>query len=276
MIIWLASYPKSGNTWIRLFLDNLFSSSDKFNINQNLIQQFPLRKHFSGLTENINNQNELAKNCKDAQLRLNLDNKIKILKTHNALWKFNSGKYSFTDEINTAGVIHIVRDPRNIVTSILNYFQKKNYENAIEFMEENKVIGGGNGDADLPTIIGSWSNHYKSWKKFKKNYLLVKYEDLLRDPNNEFFKITNYLKNVANYNFDQKNIKKAIIDCNFQNLSDQEDTFGFDGNSRTNKKLNQKFFHLGPRNKWENILNVKIKDKIELIFKDEMKDLGYL
>jgi len=276
MIIWLASYPKSGNTWIRLFLDNLFSSSDKFNINQNLIQQFPLRKHFYGLTENINNQNELAKNCIDAQLRLNLDGKIKILKTHNALWKFNNGEYSFTDEINTIGVIHIVRDPRNIVTSILNYFQKKNYENAIEFMEKDKVIGGGNEEADLPTIIGSWSNHYKSWKKFKKNYLLIKYEDLLKNPNNEFFKITNYLKNVANYNFDQKDIKKAIVDCDFQNLSDQEDTFGFDGNSPTNKKLNQKFFNLGPRNKWQDILDDKIKDRIELIFKDEMKDLRYL
>ena len=276
MIIWLASYPKSGNTWIRLFLDNLFSSSDKFHINQNLIRQFPLRKHFYGLTKNINNQNELAKNCIDAQLRLNLDGKIKILKTHNALWKFNNGEYSFTDEINTIGVIHIVRDPRNIVTSILNYFQKKNYENAIEFMKKDKVIGGGDEDAGLPTIIGSWSNHYKSWKKFKKNYLLVKYEDLLKDPKNEFFKITNYLKKVANYNFDQKKIEKAIVDCDFQNLSDQEDTFGFDGNSPTNKKLNQKFFNLGPRNKWQDILDDKIKDRIELIFKEEMKDLRYL
>ena len=143
-------------------------------------------------------------------------------------------------------------------------------------MEKDKVIGGGSEDADLPTIIGSWSNHYKSWKKFKKNYLLVKYEDLLKDPKNEFFKITNYLKKVANYNFDQKKIEKAIVDCNFQNLSDQEDTFGFDGNSPTNKKLNQKFFNLGPRNKWQDILDDKIKDRIELIFKDEMKDLRYL
>ena len=54
MIIWLASYPKSGNTWIRLFLDSLFLTSDQFNINQNYIQQFPLRKHFDGITENIN------------------------------------------------------------------------------------------------------------------------------------------------------------------------------------------------------------------------------
>ena len=276
MIIWLASYPKSGNAWIRLFLDSLFLTSDQFSINQNYIQQFPLRKHFDGITKNINDQGEFAKKCKISQSKINLDKKIKIFKTHNALWNFNNGEYSFTNEINTIGVIHIVRDTRNIVTSILNYFQKKNYENAIEFMEKDKVIGGGNEEAALPTIIGSWSNHYKSWKKFKKNYLLIKYEDLLKDQNDEFFKITNYLKNVANYNFDQKDIKKAIVDCDFQNLSDQEDTFGFDGNSPTNKKLNQKFFNLGPRNKWQDILDDKIKDRIELIFNEEMKDLRYL
>ena len=46
MIIWLASYPKSGNTWIRLFLDSLFNSSEEFNINKNIIKQFPLRSNF--------------------------------------------------------------------------------------------------------------------------------------------------------------------------------------------------------------------------------------
>ena len=35
MIIWIASYPKSGNTWVRSFLDALLNTSDEFNINQN-------------------------------------------------------------------------------------------------------------------------------------------------------------------------------------------------------------------------------------------------
>ena len=276
MIIWLASYPKSGNTWIRLFLDSLFSSSKEFNINQNYISQFPLRKHFDGLTKDVNNQNEFAKNCKAAQLNINLDSKVKIFKTHNALWKFNNGEFSFTDEENTLGVIHIVRDPRSIVTSILNYFHKSKYEDAIEFMATNKVLGGGDHASGLPTIIGSWSNHYKSWKKFKKNYLLVKYEDLLEKPNEEFYKITNFLKSTANYNFDNENINNSIQNCEFKNLSSQEDLCGFDGNSETNKKLNQKFFNLGPENKWKNILDGETRDKIESLFKDEMVDIGYL
>ena len=128
----------------------------------------------------------------------------------------------------------------------------------------------------LPTIVGSWITHYKSWKKFKKNYLLIKYEDLLENPEKEFFKITNYLSDVANYNFINKEIIKSIKNCEFKNLSDQEDVYNFDGNSETNKKLNQKFFHLGPKNKWQDILTSEVRNKIELLFENEMKEIGYL
>ena len=123
MIIWLASYPKSGNTWVRLFLDYVFSSKEEFNINSAYVKQFPLREHFKNLTTNTENLQELAKYYIMAQDKLNLDNEIKILKTHNAFWTLNN-KYSFTDVKNTLGVIYIVRDPRNVITSILNYYRK--------------------------------------------------------------------------------------------------------------------------------------------------------
>ncbi len=276
MIIWLASYPKSGNTWVRLFLDNLFSDVDDFNINNNLIDQFPLRQHFEGISNNINDLDEFAKNCVAAQSKLNIDKKIKILKTHNAFWNWKNGKHYFTDQINTLGVIYIVRDPRNIITSVLNYFHKNNYTDALKFMTDNKVLGGHDGETGLPTIIGSWQNHYKSWKKFKKNVLLIKYENLLKNPDYEFLKITDFLNKVGRYNFDNKKIIKAINDCEFKNLKKQEDLYGFKGNSETNKKLNQKFFNLGPKNRWENILEEKIIKEIELLFQKEMKELGYI
>tara|TARA_Y100000768_G_scaffold388361_1_gene383793 strand:- start:2461 stop:3291 length:831 start_codon:yes stop_codon:yes gene_type:complete len=276
MIIWLASYPKSGNTWVRLFLDYLLSSNKDFNINDNVIGQFPIRSHFLTLSENINNQDEFAKYCIEAQQKLNLDDKQKILKTHNAFWNWGGGKYTFTNEKNTLGVIYIVRDPRNIITSVLNYFHKKNYYEALEFMKENKVLGGNEEEIGLPTIIGSWSNHYKSWKKFKKNFLIIKYENLLKNPFEEFSKITNYLKNISDFKFEDNNIIKAIEKCSFDNMSKQEDRFGFNDNSKRNKQLNKKFFNLGPKNKWENILDKEIQKEMEKIFNSEMKELGYL
>ena len=276
MIIWLSSYPKSGNTWVRLFLDNLLSPNKDFDINDNVIGQFPIRSNFLNLSENINDQDEFAKYCIEAQQKLNLDNKQKILKTHNAFWNWGGGKYTFTNEKNTLGVIYIVRDPRNIITSVLNYFHKKNYYEALEFMKENKVLGGNEDEIGLPTIIGSWSNHYKSWKKFKKNFLNIKYENLLENPLEEFSKITNYLKNISDFKFENNNILKAIEECSFDNMSKQEDRFGFNDNSKRNKLLNRKFFNLGPNNKWQDILDNEIKVKIEKIFNSEMRELGYL
>ena len=276
MIIWLASYPKSGNTWVRLFLDFLIYSNGDLNINKNFIRLFPLRSDYKGLTDNVDDQNEFAKNCIRAQERINLDNKIKIFKTHNAFWQWNNQKAIFTNQKNTLGVIYIVRDPRNVLTSILNYFHKNNYDEAFEFIKKNRVLGGDDDQNGLPTIIGSWATHYKSWKKFKINYLLIKYENLLNKPYEEFFKITDFLKSTGKFNLEKQKILKSIEACNFKNFSNQENLYGFNGNTDTNRKIKQKFFNLGPNNKWQFLLNEKIQKKIENEFQEEMMEIGYL
>ena len=82
MIIWLASYPKSGNTWVRLFLDSLLNTRvNKIDLNNIKITQFPLRKNFDGLNINIDNIEEFVSNCILAQEKINLDNSVKIFKT---------------------------------------------------------------------------------------------------------------------------------------------------------------------------------------------------
>ena len=75
MIIWLASYPKSGNTWVRLFLNSLVFTSDAFvNINDIRLEQFPTRKYFKDITNNVDDLTEFIQNCNYAQSKLNLDN----------------------------------------------------------------------------------------------------------------------------------------------------------------------------------------------------------
>ena len=123
MIIWLASYPKSGNTWIRLFLDSLLYNDENLDINNIKIEQFPQKFHFDGLVDDTSNLEEVSINYITAQDKINLDNKVKFFKTHSANWRaYNT---SFTDLNNTLAVIHIIRDPRNILTSVLNHFSRE-------------------------------------------------------------------------------------------------------------------------------------------------------
>ena len=277
MIIWLASYPKSGNTWVRLFLNSLvFTSDTSVNINDIKLGQFPARKYFNEITNNVDDVKEFIQNCNYAQSKLNLDNKIKFFKTHNGLWKL--GQHRFTDNENTLGIIHIVRDPRNVVTSIKNHYNYQTYEEALDFIkDENKILGkiGSKKEEDLPTIVSSWKLHYKSWKNLgglKSKYVLIKYEDLIKDPVREFTKITSFIEKISEFKFNEKNILKAIENTRFDNLKKQEELNGF----KESPKNSIKFFYLGAKNDWQNILDKKTKDDIEMSFKNEMQDLGYL
>jgi len=277
MIIWLASYPKSGNTWVRMFLNSLIFTSDAtVNINNIKLGQFPNRRYFQDITNNIDDVKEFIQNCNYAQSKLNLDNKIKFFKTHNAFWKI--GQHHFTDDENTRGIIHIVRDPRNVITSIKNHYDHKNYEEALKFMkDENKIIGvkGSTNEEDLPTPISSWKLHYKSWKNlinFKSEYILIKYEDLLKDPISQFTNITAFIEKISDIKFNERNIHKSIQNTQFENLKKQEELKGF----KEKPKNSKKFFNLGPSNDWRNLLDKNTREKIETSFKNEMQDLGYL
>ena len=111
---------------------------------------------------------------------LNLDNNIKLLKTHSALWKSDS--YSFTNDENTLGVIYIVRDPRNVITSIKNHFNKVNYDEALDFIKhERKFIGLKNvkeENADLKTSLQNAQQEISVLKN-KINDATLKMENLL-------------------------------------------------------------------------------------------------
>ena len=279
MIVWLASYPKSGNTWVRIFISTLLYSDKKpkVDINEKHLKQFPNKKYFEGLTNNITDLDEVAKNSITAQEMINLVSGIKFYKTHSANWKNIEKNYYFTNYENSLGVIHIVRDPRNVITSILDYYNKENYQDALDFIKNRgKIITSPNPETDIKEIILSWADHYNSWKLFKKNYLLIKYEDLLLNPVKEFIKITNFLTSIGNFKFDRKEILEIVENCKFEKFSKQEEVRGFADNPEQNKKLNKKFFKLGPKNDWKNLLEPEIQSKIEEAFNNEMKELGYL
>ena len=285
MIIWLASYPKSGNTWVRSFLSSLIYSNngDVDFESMKKISQYPLRSHFKGISNNIDDIYSISENWINSQNMINSDKKIKFMKTHHVMCNF--GKNSFTNFKNTFGVIQIVRDPRNVITSILNFFSKKNYLEAKEFIFDEKKIIGINlalkkqenvTNNQIITLISSWKTHYNSWKTFNKNYLLIKYEDLISEPENEFGKIRFYLKKNLNLTFSDEKFYNAIKSNTFHNLKKLENKNGFFENEISKKdKKYKNFFNLGPNNDYKKFLDKETLDEIEKVFKLEMEELGY-
>ena len=189
MIIWLASYPKSGNTLLRSILSSYFYSGEgdfKFD-NLYKISQFPAIHHFMRLGVNIDNEEEVFKNFISAQNLINEESKkAKFFKTHSRLCQMYGS--NFTDLKNTLGAIYIVRDPRNVVTSFAHHYGLS-IDQATEalFDEKRFMIKT---DKNASVFLGSWSSNYKSWRdlNFKNKYLLVKYEDLVSKKKIHFIK----------------------------------------------------------------------------------------
>jgi len=143
MIIWLASYPKSGNTFLRTLLTSYFFTKDgnfSFEVLKN-IKQFPDNGVFEKLGIDISNEKEVIKNYIKVQEETNKrDGKaIRFLKTHSTLQDMDG--YKFTDLNNCLGAIYIVRDPRNIATSYSNH-EQTSLDEAIERIKRFRIIGG--------------------------------------------------------------------------------------------------------------------------------------
>ncbi len=279
MIIWLASYPKSGNTWIRsIICSMLYSRNGLFDFNLlEKIKQFPSRKSFKDFTSDFQNINELKKFWIIAQEKINLDQKIKFCKTHHINCKIDN--FSFTNKSNTLATIYIVRDPRNLVTSISNHFSKS-LEESKKFLFTNKVIGTKDvslNNNEILTPLGSWSDHYNYWTNKNENLLVIRYEDLIYDINKEFNKLKNFLANYISLEINDEKKKNIIESTSFTHLQNMEKR-GLFKESVFDKKvpIKKQFFHQGPKNNWQLSLNNKIKDEIETKFHKEMSELGYI
>ncbi len=164
------------------------------------------------------------------------------------------------------------------------HYSKKSFLEAKEFMlDETRALGkkfdpnSPSVNQDMFTVLTSWKTHYLSWKNFKKNYLLIKYENLVSEPDKEFRKITKYLNDVMHIKIEEDKIDHAIESNSFENLKKIENRDGFKEAIKDKSSGEVKsFFNLGPNNKWEKILDSEIKDEIEKKFNVEMKELGYL
>ena len=280
MIIWIASYPKSGNTWVRSIISSLIYTKDGLFEYPHIkkIQQYPQIRFFESFTKDYNNIHEIKKYWIASQEKINLDNKVKFFKTHHLNCKIDD--YAFTNKKVTLATIYIVRDPRNLVDSIANHFSK-NIEDSKRFLLTPKVLSPGKeielSGGNVITYVGSWKEHYRFWTHNTNNLLLLKYEDLLNNPHKELERITKFLKKFIDFEITEQKKENIIKTTSFESLKKIEDKGNFTENVFAKGSKNKvKFFNKGPKNVWQNSLPQKIQNEIEASLKDELIELGYL
>ena len=277
MIIWLASYPKSGNTWLRMFLKSYYQKpNEKFRLDDSVLdsfraQSFPEQKLLDHLKVDYSKFEEIVKNWETMQDYINLNKKTNFLKTHNAMCTV--GSHQFTSLRNTKGAIYLVRDPRDVLVS-LSHHMGLNYEKTFEHLSSSynfEYPSSGN-KRYKKSLMGTWSDHYNSWKNYKScQILIIRYEDMVTDEINTFTKVINYLSEIDDAEFNDEKLKKALKQTQFSELQQMEKKEGFE-----EKGKGELFFRKGKIGTWKDEVSPNLINKIEKFFKKEMEKLGYL
>ena len=282
MIFWIASYPKSGNTWLRSLLCAYYYSSDG-NFDQKLlknISQFPQKHHFVNFDYNPKIVTDTSRFWIKAQNEINRDSKLKFFKTHNILGAINNN--NFTNKENSIGGIYLVRDPRNIITSLQNHFEL-NRDEALKFMlSEKKYLYDYNQANDFSDFqfISSWEKNYNSWAKQDIFPIkVIKYEELMNNTFETFKEIIIFIEKITKIEkiFIESKAKNSIQSTSFNKMKKIEQNKGFN-ESVLSKNHSKKipFFHLGPKNDWKKIFNEDFIKNVTLKFKPLLKELNYI
>ena len=272
-ILWLASYPKSGNTWMRVFLANLILDEPEplplKRINE-VCSSEPNEVWFKPLVDKpvseLSKKRVAALRTKAQERAVSLNKNIMPMKTHSLLGKDHG--YPTISVKATIGVIYIVRDPRDVVISAADHYGLTT-DQAIEMMADKASRGRGLPGNTVHELMGSWSDHVRSWTRWKHTpLLLLRYEDMLADPLGQLGMVARKLGITQ----DEARIGRAVEFSSFKTLQAQEAETGFIERSANS----QRFFRAGRAGGWRDTLTSAQAAAIERDHAEQMRRFGYL
>lgn len=267
-IHWLASYPKSGNTWVRALLEAYAAGDVDINNMQEVTgdsnacyYQLVSPVPYDGLA--MYNFMAVRLAALNALIYLEAHRNRIICKTHSA--NANIIDIPTIPKSFSANSVYIVRDPRDVLPSWAAH-KGQSVDEALEgMMRTSASLGGDSELGSVPTLLSSWDKHVESWEKFNESEhscLIVRYEDLKAEP-------VKYLKKILvqyGYKYSQKKAEAAVRKTKLDRLKSQEDKAGFKEASK-----NSKFF--GRKHKK---LLVRQRKAVEKAFGPTMEKYGYL
>lgn len=272
---WISSYPKSGNTFLRMLLQ-AYRSNGYVDINE---VTSSVGDNTSFWFQNISPL-PLDKLTFAARLWLrpaalfnqlnSVNTKVRFIKTHMANAAVNNLPHMIPADL-TERAIYIVRDPRDVVSSLQTYMATEKglsiAEAATNMANPEYCIQ--NAD-ELPQVLMSWSKHVESWMNEKRYPVaVVKYEDLCDNTESEFSQVLEF----CGIDVDEDRVAAAAQACRIEKLHHQERAIGFREDVR--EKRPKAFFHKGGT-RWRDELEPEIAKRIEADHGEVMRRLGYL
>lgn len=272
-ILWLASYPKSGNTWMRAFLANLILDSTEPLPLQRIAEFCPseasenwFRPFAKGEVADMSAKDVAALRAKAQERAVDLNKNVIPMKTHSYLGE-DCGHPIFSMKA-TYGAIYIIRDPRDVVLSAADHFGKS-FDGMIEMLNDPLATCAAMPGSIVHELQSSWSNHVESWTKWNHpGIFVVRYEDLLADPVDQFGRVARRF-GVAS---DPARIRKAVEFSSFKQLQKLEAEQGFVERSTHSER----FFRSGRPGGWREQLTAEQVQRIESDHAVQMKRFGYL
>ncbi|MEO0750702.1 MAG: sulfotransferase domain-containing protein [Pseudomonadota bacterium] len=271
-IVWLASFPKSGNTWTRIFLANYLVNGDKpvpinqahrFAMADSILKTYNMVAGRSIDPRNV----DLVLQLRGQVLRGVVANgaDVNFVKTHNMPGTIR-GKPLIPNEL-TRSAIYVIRNPLDVVLSYARHFGCS-HERAVTSLA-NKANNIAPTEHTVPQFLGRWDDHVKGWTgPSEYPCLVLRYEDLLSDAETEFSKLLTHIGIPV----DMPRLQKAIRFSSFKELSEQESSEGFEEKSQQAKS----FFSRGEADQWKTDLAPELIEKVRANHGKTMKKFGYL
>lgn len=274
-IVWLASYPKSGNTWLRAFLANLVANRAG-PLQPNELREFTDEEaRATRFTELAGRPNTELSIDELAALRVDVHALIageaqgtRLVKTHNLCGSFDGNP--LFNWLVTAGAIYVVRNPLDVAVSMTYHFGLT-VDEAIARLADDRVASA-NDVLFASHIIGSWSTHVAGWADMAERapgkVIVLRYEDLLDKPAKHFAKAA---KLIGLWH-DKARIDRAVKHAGFQTLAALEEQSGFveamDEQAR--------FFHKGRANQWREALSREQVQRVVNDHRPQMQRFKYI
>jgi len=277
-IVWISSYPKSGNTFLRAMLSAFFYSKDGTFEQDYLknISEFP-RDFFDFKSKN-NFLNEV-KEYEKIQKKISSTNKeVVFLKTHSANLIINETFPTINKDFTVCS-IYIVRDPRNVILSLKNHYNLDIKKSLSLLTNDKNFISMNSKELSKGyTLTLDWASNYLSWKNQKDiNTIFVKFENLVFEQEKTFKYILSKLKEFINLEIDDKKIENVIKTTNFKYLRQLEEKEGFIENKVMGISNNKNFFfNKGPEQNFIKDLDPVILEVINKKYKNLLLELNYL